>query len=465
MYNQPNQSNQVVNQVVLDEHKFSSRSETGVKKVSNLDPESYVNLGRIFSLFLKRGFIDIRRFFNDDNFVIRATIFIPEFIYKEVYKGMTWTINNKIVDPAIISRSLVGGLYYNKFATQSYNGFFGYSDVLDFSDQVDAKGERRFFTKSYVLSCTLTSQQLGLKFNDFQNLTISFANKSSFSDPDFWQIKKEHLSRNSYIVNAKDNKVIISVPEYYRYEFDEWGNIYDTFQGNFDFNLNFTPISQVNKVSKLISIKAKSFDYNQFSIKDYNQALHYLEVPPKEISETYYKLVKTDHNFLKNQSLSNYGVTSFSNKVTPNIDTRLHTNLIKSVYESGEEEKEIFYNNYVEYNYKTGQLENTPEANQKGLIVPYNYKGLYATQFKFFFDGEGKNNINNFTNILVNNTQNIENQLLDPYSGIYKLNLKEEIPENDDEYEYLFTKEQIEWFIKNDSYHPSKMFEDYKIND
>ncbi|WP_408633492.1 MHO_1580 family protein [Mycoplasmopsis felifaucium] len=408
--------------------------------------------------------MELRRLFKNDEFVIRVFVIFPKGVYDRCFDDWAWTLNNKTVDPKYIISNLRNGETLKKFAAESMNPFYGFKDI-----ETDMYINDKYyeFNNLYLLTTTITSQELGIKFSDFQNLSIGFYNARGNEKPDFWQIKKENINKNKYVVNSYNNEAVVSIPEYFRFEFDEFGTNKGVITKNFDININFYNIGRLHNTHKLASLTGQSFSYDGYLFKNYNNALYYREVPPKFVDQTYENIKTTDHNFTKYQSISNFGINAMFNEAVSKIDNNLKTDLLTSAYSTGLERRDIYYDNYVAFNYKTGELENSLSANQKGLIVPYNFSGFFNTQYKFYFDDEGKNNQQHFTEVIVNNSQQFDSKLLDANTGDVQLKIEDKINDENQnqEYKYIFKQEQIEWIMKINDTPSIEMFNSYLKND
>lgn len=382
---------------------------------------------------VRRGNIEIRRIFNNDEFVMRIVLSQIEENFETCYKGLTILINNKMLDPELLKQAMFQRKVTRKFVKC-------YDKGISFEE----KWGEKWTKNNYMTSIILTSQMLNMKFKDLENMTITFFNIEN--KPDFWQIKREKFNKtNENVINTNDNKVKISIPEYYKFTINEFGEVKRE-EKNYDIDINFEKLNFYDRQRKLATLTGTGYKHKVMD----SLTLHtgYLEKWTLGTREFFNNLEASEHAFTKNQSIYNFGLKNFENDQLGPIDKNIEVNLKTTSYVDGVENREVLYNNFVDYNYEKGALENNGNLSERGLFIPYNFKGKLINRYQFYFEQKENQQRDDILNLKINNVQNVKQELLNPYTGSIKLKSEEIENVDDEEFRYEFSKEQIEWFLK-----------------
>ncbi|QBF34853.1 hypothetical protein EG856_02940 [Mycoplasmopsis phocirhinis] len=296
--------------------------------------------------------------------------------------------------------------------------------------------------RSDLFHVVISSDVLGLKFSELNNIIF----QTNGNKKEIWEIKKFANPVKEYYIEANNNEANFKIAERYLFEFGELNNDVIDFKTYYiDNNVKFNKLTFNNNIeiasSKSIINAEKYWNKNTFFIFDE------------------YKRIWNQY-----QSLSKNELNSFSGEHWQNLSKlNLQSELISSLYNSNNEQKKYVYNWPTEYNYKTGIIQDGYNFDNKGLFVPYNFKGNLKTTYNYIFDNGGSNNNNDLIKIHINNTQHIENRILNPNDGLIRLNIEQEQIKVE-KLKYSFNANDIEKIIKNK---PNNIdfFNNFQINE
>ncbi|VEU75654.1 Uncharacterised protein [Mycoplasmopsis maculosa] len=446
-------NNQQNNNVVhLERYKYHPRIESNMKKPSKQLSDWYGNNYNFKRL--SRGAIEVKRYFNEDNFLLRIWYFEPEHVLDQHRNENVLAINKKLIDPVLVKNKTLIAKQNIGDARKIWGDRYSFNDIA----------ESYRLPKIYYKSLTLTSQELGLKWNDIKSITYTFdtSMRQTYVGPHYWQIKRLELpATKDFEINTNSNNIKVYIPEYYKWEFSESSEIpiNETIK-NFEFDLSFKEWNTFDKTNKIIHIDGFSSNYEpiKWSKKNYNSTAEY-----DSNFETTYRIHKLNNErFNLKQSLPLYGIFDFNTNFDSMINKNLVNKQIKNIYAEGIEEREIYYDSYNHYNYKKGLLENSEFKLEKGINIPYNFYGNLIKTFVFkFYDIDNANN-NDFLNLKINVSSKVDKPILDPVYGWIKLNIyeKNNIDENDI-FKYVFELEDLEKLSKLEKEFDDKFLENY----
>nr|WP_307918020.1 hypothetical protein [Mycoplasmopsis bovis] len=314
---------------------------------------------------------------------------------------------------------------------------------------------------------TLTSDYLGLSFEDLENIVVTFPMDSWRTahghNYDFWEVKFDKLQNKNKTINAVNNHAVIKIPEYYRFSFDEFGRTNEEVK-YFNVDVNINPFSQDSKSIKLAEIKSESSKHKEegFFIKEWKGNPEFKEKAPNQDSfDGVKKIWEANRHFLKNQSLNDLRIDSIFNSALDINNFSVDTVTTSSVYNKGTDIKQVNINDYYEFDYKKGQLVNSVSGTNKGLFIPFNFKGNFNTSYRFIWKtkDKGKNSIHT---VQINNSQKVTRPMLDPYSGLVKLKVSDEVADSQRTYSFRFLSSQIKEIIELKENPSTEMFERFR---
>lgn len=407
-----------------------------------------------------RGTVELRRIFNNDQFVIEINYAYPS--YKHVSFSPILLINNKMINldkfdiSAVDTNSLT--LKYNlRYTTNKkiwdYNGNITYHNIL------------------------INSSDLKMDYKDLWAINLQFANNKWAQDINAVELKKDSTNKYQNTFNIKSNYARLEIPEKYTWFFGDI--MYKPKEvekvSYYTIDAKFNKLARMGRTNKLVSIEGYS-DNSQLrthgSRPDYFGPNgpsggtigigHYVETfkPFLNIYEQFYL---REYSLNKPQSTSNYGFSKFSNNFIPEKSITMSSDKKDSVY-LGRDHKDIidfYYNQYSEYNYETKSIFNSKNVQDKGTFIPYNFKGDFINEYNFYFQNTNEAKPKTF-DITINTEQFINNRLLDENEGLIKLNSedKDQVDITTDKLRYIFNEDAIEGFIKNNNM-TTDVFEHY----
>ncbi|CAL58728.1 Hypothetical protein MAG0310 [Mycoplasmopsis agalactiae PG2] len=248
------------NVAYIDNREYITNA-TGIRYVDWSDS------GNAFSFFdtslkrhknlFKRGAIEIRRIFNGNKFVLRYWRVSPTSIDNDEDLSFGLSINNNVVEQT---------------PENTHNIKF-YKDELEKNfDEYDSLKDTKYYVSrttdgsAMLQVMTLTSDYLGLTFDDLENIVVTFPIKPIYSanvrDHDFWEVKLSKLHNRDKTINAIKNKAVIKIPEYYNFRFDEFGKTKEEVK-YLNMNININPLSQDKKLVNLVQIKSESTKHSE----------------------------------------------------------------------------------------------------------------------------------------------------------------------------------------------------------
>ncbi|WP_029513273.1 MHO_1580 family protein [Mycoplasmopsis primatum] len=410
---------------------------------------------------LKRGVIEIRRFFNSNKFILRfwrasLTLRKP---YKDEYCRFVLTVNNKVVEQNEHNRQQV------TTTTSRIEKYINNYYTFDGIPRTSYNYQGLVLLQSMVVS----SETLGITFDELKSITVTFESEHYPNPPkfDFWEVKKENQDNKNQTLNINDDYANIKIPEYYKFSFDEQGNS-KTKIGYFNTKIKINPLKQDKRIHSIGTIHSESHSINNEELYTNNElpeTYHDARLGPELFNkEAFYEHMRNAKAiFTRNQSLGEIKIQSIHSDAFKNISSDLTTETQKSIYVDGKDIKEVKYNNYVEFDYKKGELVQSLSGSERGLIVPYNFHGDLRTTYEFNFSfGQGTSGRDNKTiKVFINKNQHIKKPLIDVYSGLLKLKVKTLLPDSDTKFRYLFTPKQIKEIIQTNKTPGIEIFERY----
>ncbi|MBT1328984.1 hypothetical protein FCL87_02845 [Mycoplasma bovis] len=457
-------NNNTVNQsnvAIIDNREFVTKA-TGIHYVDWSDDYKafrfFESSLKAHKNMVKRGAIEIRRIFNSDKFVLRYWRVSPTSIDGDEDLSFTLAINNKVVEQTSDNRQNVK--YTNKELEKNLGR---YDSLMDTNYFVTRTGDGC----AMLQVMTLTSDYLGLSFEDLENIVVTFPMDSWRTahghNYDFWEVKFDKLQNKNKTINAVNNHAVIKIPEYYRFSFDEFGRTNEEVK-YFNVDVNINPFSQDSKSIKLAEIKSESSKHKEegFFIKEWKGNPEFKEKAPNQDSfDGVKKIWEANRHFFKNQSLNDLRIDSIFNSALDINNFSVDTVTTSSVYNKGTDIKQVNINDYYEFDYKKGQLVNSVSGTNKGLFIPFNFKGNFNTSYRFIWKtkDKGKNSIHT---VQINNSQKVTRPMLDPYSGLVKLKVSDEVADSQRTYSFRFLSSQIKEIIELKENPSTEMFERFR---
>ncbi|WP_027120572.1 MHO_1580 family protein [Mycoplasmopsis lipofaciens] len=391
------------------------------------------------------GEIDIKRMFNKNKFILMFTWSNPYETFLNIKPDWTITINNKIIDNSKILNKYKNAVFTIRNSELIYGEHFNYKELKN-------NRPKRLIVHSLVLN----SDELGISFDELENITMNFHNNKN-PKMQAWQINKIKKAKNQPILNTKDNKIKVKIASQYQFLFKDLPMFYKPLKNieytNFDIELN--DLKQREKINNIANIKTSSFGKNILKFYSPTKYDNRFEELGNTIKE-YNKFKNNLFSYERKPSLPMYTIEMDSNhfeKINKNLTVEDDVNPNNWI-----QSKKFYYNDFVEYDYKTEELVKTDKQVSSGLIIPYNFNGDFITHFNFYFDEGGKNNKKDFINLSINKNQNVPQSVLNYSNGQIKLSIREsdefekyeESPVNDNA--YSFDLYDIEEYLKNESF-------------
>ncbi|MCE6114914.1 hypothetical protein J7892_00170 [Mycoplasmopsis agalactiae] len=449
------------NVAYIDNREYITNA-TGIRHVDWSDS------GNAFSFFdtslkmhknlFKRGAIEIRRIFNGNKFVLRYWRVSPTSIDSDEDLSFSLSINNKVVEQT----------------SENTQNIKFYKDELEKNfDEYDSLKDTKYYVSrttdgsAMLQVMTLTSDYLGLTFDDLENIVVTFPIKPIYSangrDHDFWEVKLSKLHNRDKTINAIKNKAVIKIPEHYNFRFDEFGKTKEEVK-YLNMNININPLSQDKKLVNLVQIKSESTKHNEtgFYKKEWEGTPYLKEKYPNQDSfDGLKKVMDANTHFIKNQSFGTLLIDSIHNQSLSKNAIPVETETTSSIYNKGVDIKNIAINDYYEFDYKQGKLVNSVSGQNKGLFIPFNFKGNFNTSYRLIWKTNEKSK-NSEHSIVINNSQKVIRPMLDPYSGLIKLKINDKSDERTQPYKFKFLSDQIKEIIELKENPTIEMFERFR---
>ncbi|WP_029608667.1 MHO_1580 family protein [Mycoplasma simbae] len=422
------------------------------KRVSKLDPTPGLNKFTL-NLFdhetmrrakhgqdLIRGRIELRRIFNEDQFILAITITTPN--WSKHRGGLSYnlnnaviTVNNKVLDNNVLK--IAKGNYEIGLKGNKLDSLLDYSlssFVTKPTDSID------------IYNIVIKSQDLGLKFSELNSVIF----QDSYTK-DVLEVKKIATTNRKYFLLASDDKAIISIPDKYQFDFGELHNdVLSVSKRYLNTEITFNKLNYLHQ-NKIASAKI----YVEDDRRKLQKAMF-----PLEGFYPYYLNKNYQYSFTKNQSLSKHGIVEISGKHLANVNnkTNIREQIQSSIYSNGIEKSEYIFEEPIEYDFQTNVLVNGEDYSKKGLFVPYNFKGDLNTIYNYQF--KNSNAAKDIFDISINHMQKVANRILDPYDGEVKMKINNTFFENK-ELKYQMNQDEVDKFLKS-STQDINYFETYK---
>lgn len=387
---------------------------------------------------LIRGRIEIKRFFNNDQFVISITFATPDWGHSRYSDTIR---SAQRIDPKDLLISVNGKHFeYEKDWKISKDGYtLGERDQFKTIDplfkyqntNIEFKPDDVKYFNLYNI--IITSKKLNLKFKELKSIVF----QQTYPNHEIWEIKKENLDLNEHYLTTVNNKINFNIADYYSFDFGEIDNdLLGSSKSYVDGEIIINDFEHKNK-TYLASIKIKD---NKTRTFNKTPELEYKNWAPFSV----YNDIFTRH-----QSLSKNGFESFSGELWNNLNNRdkLSREVISNIYTSGQEINKYYWNEPTEFNYSTKQINNSNNFDSRGLFIPYSHMGNLSTHFKYQFDLGGENKPIDFVKLNISHRQKIDKPLLDPSYGKIKLEINDasiEVPN----IKYSLDSKEIESFVK-----------------
>ncbi|BAP01291.1 hypothetical protein MCAL160_0958 [Mycoplasmopsis californica HAZ160_1] len=385
-----------------------------------------------------RGRIDVRRFFNNDAFVVAFVIIAPRIQDKEKWEktinkdDIIISVNNKIIDNKAVK--IQHAEYTLDYRPDTLDTLFNFQKT-----SISRKPEGPID----VYSVVLTSQQLGIKFSELNSLIMQ-----SSDNAEIWEVKKSDNKIFNYRVSAIDDKVKIKIPERYQFDFGELNN--DTLSTD-KFYIN-TEISLKKLSHKNLNHLATSKSWLEDDVHKYKGA--------NELEDEYFWphfwLSNYGTQFLKNSSLPDYGIKNFDGPVWSNLTTKSNINkkIQHNLYSGSEDVVEYYYNAPTRYDYSTKTIIDDSDSDTNGLFIPYSQAGEIKTSYNWFFKNKYNNNDADLIKVQILNKNLIDKPILDFVNGQISLSISDS-PIEPKLLRYSLDTKQIETYIKMNPVDPS----------
>lgn len=444
----------------IDDHNFSAKNTS--KKLSR---HNVLKNGIDSKREIRTGCISIRRFFNDDNFLISYFSFQP--YRKKVFgrcqgfaPNYNISINGKVISRDFLDKRKDDNRVHWGHAAKLYGENMLFPVANKIKKDLDIKLE-------YAL---ISSKDLKMSFSDIKDITVTHYYEDG--TPFYWRVKREEEKTNPKEINMTASRIGFSIPEFYNFKFSNYED--DVKKEKIDFSVwvdfdNKSDLNQITKTRKVATLEGKT---NNSTTKDWTNAFYKFDYAKgnsenKSITDwerdSFKKTEKIGKILFKRQMLDSFGIRAFKSNALPDITSNDLT--IKTIDDPTKTTqpiiKEISLNNFVEYDYEKGKIVNSTSEETPGLFIPYNFKGDLVNSYEFFINYNPKSESKGHK-IIINRTRKIDKPLLDPYEGLVKLNLDEKRKSDYEDYKFIFRPENIKDLIGTKDDKTTELFEGFR---